>query len=83
VSFALADRLRVAMLDVAVFCADGHDQTVGEGWEIVDSKLSEQTYERMMREGIPYTARVPVAGEARFVEVVVYDRRGATGSAAR
>jgi len=42
-------------------------------WQNIDLKLTEESYQRMMREGISYTARIPVKGDARYVKVVVYD----------
>jgi hypothetical protein len=73
VSFKIADDRHVAAIDIAFFCGDARQNLVGELWQKIDLKLTGESYQRMMREGISYTARIPVKGDARYVKVVVYD----------
>jgi hypothetical protein len=41
----------------------------------VNLALKDDTYTRYKDQGIPYTVRVPVTGDPRYVKVVVYDFR--------
>jgi VWFA-related protein len=71
--FSTVGNRRVAALNVSTFAGDAREQVVGESWQKVELTLSEDTYQRYLRSGIPYTVRVPVAGAPRWVKVVVYD----------
>lgn len=73
VAFTSLDGRRVARLAVSLFCGDSKHQTVGQLWQRVDLSLKDRTYAQYKIQGIPYTARVPVTGNPRFVKVVVYD----------
>ena len=68
----VADRYKGA-LDLAAFCSDAKETLLGEAWQKIDLNLTEATYRRIMREGIPYSIRVPVKAEPRWSKVVVYD----------
>lgn len=63
----------VARLEVRVYCGDAREKIVGEVASTVGLNLSEGSYRRYLRDGIPYTARVPVKAAPRLVKVVVYD----------
>ena len=63
----------VASLDVAVFVADAHETLAGEAWETINLKLGEQSYARLAREPLVYTARMRTAVPPRHVKAVVYD----------
>ncbi len=65
---------RVAVLDIAVFCSDAEDDLVGDLWRKMDLNLTEDTYRRLMKDGVTYTALVPVKSRPSHVKVVVYDR---------
>ncbi len=75
VSFSSLDGRRVARLGVSLFCGNSKHQTVGELWQQMDLALKDGTYAqyKLHGKGIPYTARVPVTGDPRYVKVVVYD----------
>ena len=59
-------------LDISVFCGDDRERLVGELWQIADLKLKDETYQKWMKEGMPFTMKVPLRGEPRYVKVVVY-----------
>ena len=75
VSFAPADGRRVAHLGVGIFCGDARHAVVGQLWQELNLALKDDTFARYTGDGIPYTARVPVTGDARDVKIVVYDFR--------
>jgi hypothetical protein len=65
---------RLAALDVKVYCGDVREKPIGELSNALNLNLTEETYRRYLREGVPYAARVPVTGRVRWVKVVVYDK---------
>ena len=75
VSFVPADGRRVAHLGIAVFCGGAKRAVVGQLWQDVNFALREDTFASYAGEGVPYTARVAVAGDPRDVKVVIYDYR--------
>jgi VWFA-related protein len=65
-----------AALNIAMFCADGRQNLVGELWQNMSLKPLDALYQSFLVDGIPHTARVPVRAPVRFVKVVVYDYAG-------
>ncbi len=63
----------VTSLAVSIFLADAKETLVGEIWQTIDLKLKPETFERVLKDGLPYTARVPLTAPARWVKVVVYE----------
>ena len=63
----------VASLDVAVFVAGAEESVAGETWEILDFRLRDDSYARLAREPLVYTARMRIAVPPRHVKAVVYD----------
>ncbi len=64
---------RTGRLDVSVFVGDERQDLVGESWQKVELRLTEETFRVMLREGFTHTVRIPVSGSARYVKAVVYD----------
>jgi len=60
-------------LDVAVFCADSRERIIGETWKRATLKLSADTYEAALKDGLRYGVRVGVKGTPAFVKAIVYD----------
>ena len=74
VAFETADDRHLAALDIAVFCGDVKGNLVGEAWQTMNLNLKEDTYRRVMQDGLTYTTQVPVKAPPSYVKVVVYDR---------
>ena len=72
-SLAAVDGRYVGSLNVAVFCGDKNEAIVGEIRQTLDLALSEDTYERALREGLRHAIRIPVRRPPRYVKAVVYD----------
>jgi len=73
---------RIGMLHVTFFCLDGQGRLVGELWQRLDLKLSEETYRRSLAEGLRHAAVVKVTGPPEHLRAVVYDERSdRTGTA--
>jgi hypothetical protein len=71
--FTMEDGRRTATLDIAVFCGSADEEVVGERWEKLDLKLTDENFRAALRSGFAYAARIPVKSMPRHVKVVVYD----------
>jgi VWFA-related protein len=69
----LVDGFYVGKAEVVAFCADQKQTLIGEAWQTVDFKLTEENYQRFARDGVAYTLRIPIKSEVRFVKAIVYD----------
>jgi VWFA-related protein len=68
-----ADERRTGAIEFRVYCGDSREKIVGQTQGVIRLSLTEASYARYVREGIPYTARVPVKAKAKTVKVVIYD----------
>jgi hypothetical protein len=73
VGFTTADGRHNASLELAVFCQDADMEPVGDLWQRMDLRLTDPTYQKMLRDGIPYTGRIAPQRLVKYVKVVVYD----------
>jgi VWFA-related protein len=73
VSFTTVGDRHTATLDVNVYCGDSHETVIGQLWQKVNLKLTDATYRRYLREGMPYTGHVAIKGQAVWAKVIVYD----------
>ena len=76
VKFAETDGRHEAALNIAIFCADGRQNLVGELWQNMALKPLDALYKSFLVDGIPHTTRVPVRAPVRYVKVIVYDYAG-------
>ena len=84
VSLKQIDGMYVGKLEAVAFCADRKQKVVGELWHTIDLKITEENYQRMMREGISAEIRMQVSDEPRYMKAVLYDYSGdKVGSANR
>jgi hypothetical protein len=72
-AFSTSGALHVASLDAVFACVDGKDRTVGDVTRTLEFKLTEENYQRYMRDGVPFAIRVPVTGQPVRLKAVVYD----------
>jgi len=73
IAFTTAEGRHVADLDLVVYASDASERLVGESRHKVDLKLKDDTYQRYMREGIPFDVTMRAAQAPRYVKVIVYD----------
>ena len=64
---------RIAKFDLAVFVADERDLLVGQTWQTVDVVLPPARYDRLVKDGMPITVRVPIRRSSRNAKIIVYD----------
>ena len=76
IAFTDVDDRHAATLQLVFFCGDVSEHLVGEVWKKMDLKLRDDTYQHMLKDGIPYEVDVPVKTLAAFAKVVVYDHGG-------
>jgi VWFA-related protein len=70
-----ADGRHTGKFEAAFFCADSKERLIGQAWQTVDLNLKEETYQRLLTEGLRHASDIPITGSARYVKVVVYDYR--------
>jgi VWFA-related protein len=73
IAFKDVDGRHVATLDLATFAGDRAERLVGELWQKVELNLSEESYQRVLREGHTQTIRLPLKARPASIKVVVYD----------
>jgi VWFA-related protein len=84
VKLTKADGSYIGKLEAVSFCADRNRRVVGELWHTIDVKLTEENYQRFMREGVSAEMQMQLSGEPRHMKTVLYDYTGdRIGSAVR
>jgi VWFA-related protein len=73
IAFAQVDERRVGSIEFRVYCGDAKEKIVGQTQGVVRLNLTEATYAKYSRDGIPYTARIQVTAKPKTVKVIVYD----------
>jgi VWFA-related protein len=73
IAFTLSEGRHVADLDLLIYAADARERIVGESRHKIDLKLKDETYQRYMREGIPFDVSMRAAKTPKYVKVIVYD----------
>ncbi len=61
------------VLDIAIFYADSRGRPSGDIWETLTMNLRGETYRRVQKEGIPFSAFIPLRVPNPMLKVVVYD----------
>lgn len=67
------DDRHVGSLDVALFFGDARQTVVDVFRHRVDFRLDDALRERLLHDGVSFSLGAPLAPEARFLKVVVYD----------
>jgi VWFA-related protein len=73
VQFTIVDGRHKGSIQIATFCGTAAEAVVGESWQTIDLNLSEETFQKVIAEGLPYTQRVPVRAAPAYVKVIAYD----------
>lgn len=73
VKTASADGTRKALLNVAIYCLDGASNPTGTYETTVPVKVPEADYERILKDGFPFSLEFPIVRGTQNVRVVVYD----------
>ena len=73
VKTASADGTRKALLNVAIYCLDGASNPTGTYETTVPVKVPEADYERILKDGFPFSLEFPIVRGTQNVRVVVYN----------
>jgi Ca-activated chloride channel family protein len=60
-------------LRITTFYMDSKGKILGSEWKIMDLRLLEETYMRILQSGIPYSTTIPLKAPVQIIKVVVYD----------
>ena len=73
VGFRMVDDRHLARLYIVTFYADAQGNLLGELWKTMNLDLPEESYQRMLRSGIPFSTAIPVKAPNQMLKVIVYD----------
>jgi hypothetical protein len=74
IPFRQLEGLYHGKLEIAIFPADNKGKMMGDPvWNILTMDLRESTYQRVQKEGIPYSAVVPLYDPKQSMKVVIYN----------
>ncbi len=73
IAFAQVDGRRVGSVEFRVYCGDGKEKIVGQTQGVMRLNLTDSSYAKFSRDGIPYAARVQVKAKPKTVKVIIYD----------
>ncbi|MBZ5535145.1 MAG: VWA domain-containing protein [Acidobacteriia bacterium] len=73
VPFQTVNGLHKGKLYITIFYGDSKGRTLGDQWETLEMNLREETYQRVMKEGIPFSMRVPIEVPNQNLRVIVYN----------
>jgi VWFA-related protein len=64
---------RVGQLNVAIYCLDRANNSMGQHSQTLSIKIPEADFERVLREGYPFRIEFPIIRGTQIVRVIVYD----------
>ncbi|MDD5542705.1 MAG: VWA domain-containing protein [Acidobacteriia bacterium] len=73
VPFQTSNDLHHGKLSITTFYGDSKGRYLGDSWETLEMNLKEDTYARVMKEGIPFTFRIPMQAPDESIKVVLYN----------
>jgi VWFA-related protein len=73
VKFTTENGRQVATLDLGIYAGDARQRIVGESLTKIDLKLMPASFEAAVKDGTPFTARIPISKRPRYVKAIVYD----------
>ena len=76
IEFRQANDRHTARLRIVLFWANSKGEFLGEDWKNVDFRLMEDSYQRYLVSGIPFSISVPLLGPKQILKVIVYDAGG-------
>lgn len=71
--FKILDDRHVARLRITIFYQDAKGKPLGADWKIMDMRLLEGTYQRILQSEIPYSVTIPLKTPKQIIKVIVYD----------
>jgi hypothetical protein len=75
ISLTAVDGRHVGKLRVTIYYADDAGNYLGDVWKVLDLNLREETYQRFLQSGIPFSIMVPLQARKQILKIIVYDTR--------
>ena len=63
----------IGRVEALSFCGDARQKVIGEAWQTIDFKLTEENYQKFQRVGVSFTVRIPISADPAYVKVILYD----------
>jgi VWFA-related protein len=73
VSFQTVDGVHQGKLSVTTFYGDSKGRYLGDSWEVLEMNLKEDTYQRVLKDGITFSYRIPMKAPDESLKVVIYN----------
>ena len=73
VGFKMIEERHAARLYITIYYADAAGNYLGENWQTMNLELPEESYQRILRSSIQFSAAVPVKVRSQLLKVIVYD----------
>lgn len=73
VPFQTAGEVHQGKLSITVFFGDSRGRYLGDIWETLEMNLKEDTYQKAIKDGIPFSFRVPMKAKDESLKVVLYN----------
>jgi VWFA-related protein len=70
--FASESGRHQAALQITTFYGDGRGRYLGDLWQTVDLDLREETWLKAVKDGLPFSTRVPLQAPGQTFKIVVY-----------
>jgi VWFA-related protein len=72
VPFTEENGLHVASLQFTTYYGDARGRYLGDAWHTLELKLRPSTWDRVSKEGIAFSTRVPIVTDGQTFKIVVY-----------
>jgi hypothetical protein len=70
--FASQDGRHRAALQITTFYGDARGRYLGDLWQTLDLNLREESWQKALKDGIPFSMRVPLQAAGQTFKIVVY-----------
>ncbi len=70
--FAGQDGRHKAALQITTFYGDARGRSLGDLWQTLDLNLREESWQKALKDGVPFSTRVPLRAAGQTFKIVVY-----------
>ena len=73
IQFEMAGDRHTGRLRITTFYMDSKEKVLGSDWKIMNLRLLDETYKRVLQSGVSYSTVIPLKTPTQIIKVVVYD----------
>jgi len=73
VPFQTVNTRHQGKLAITAFYGNSRGRYLGDSWKTLEMNLKEETYQRVLKEGIPFSLRIPMQAPEESIKVVLYN----------